>query len=235
VTKSGLGYRLVWGKFLFSSLLFSARALALPELVVDEDIALAKQTVKCCKMPGPCVELPAQACKSAPAPMPPPPPVQRDPVVEREDAMMLSEFGVSYFPRETLRGQVASAIFGGYTSVFVGSVEGEYAQEMPDPISGLWTIMTWCQVRVVKTFKGEVRPGDVVTVLYYGGAISRDRQFWPHHRARCSPFDIQYVATVEHLPGVVQTDEVLSQSLQPWDGRWEDRDVVQMTKAMVRP
>jgi hypothetical protein len=120
VTKSVLGYCPSWGKV---SLLFSASALALPEPVIDEDGELAKQTVKCCNL-GSCVEQPAsQGCKIPPPPTPPPAAQQRDRVVEREDAMDIKEFGRAYFPRETLRGQVASAVFGGYTSVFVGAVE----------------------------------------------------------------------------------------------------------------
>ena len=127
----------------------------------------------------------------------------------------------------TMRGKLATSLLHPfYSSVIIGSIEGEYPVEMSHPDSAAdapATIMTWCQIRVLRSYRGDLRAGELVTVLFDGGALAPNYQVWRSHTPRCLPFDEGIFTLYEHgaFPGLLRPSEggtvSYLQYAQPWE------------------
>ena len=151
--------------------------------------------------------------------------------------MALKEFGHGGFRwRTTLRGRIATAMtHPAYSAMFRGEIEGEYAEWMPDPTRDrAWTLMTWCSIRVSETFRGTLVRNSQINILYRGGSIDREHQWWPPDGARCLPFDSQIIALVEVAPGVFMPDTAVTTSLEPWDIPPSEHPSVEMAREIAR-
>jgi hypothetical protein len=140
-----------------------------------------------------------------------------------EDQMPLSYFAENAGDWATARARMATALFhGSYMDVFVGEIVGEYPQWMreEEEDGGREVIMSWCQIKVLRVFRGHLKEGEQVNLLYAGGVIAPGVQWWPPHALKCAPFDIQMIGTNER-DGVARP--------APWDGPWEHHHLVEVT------
>jgi hypothetical protein len=183
-----------------------------------EDDQLRRETRTCCE-DGSCVEQAANipCFVHSPAPQINSPQTPRtNRFVAIEDKMSLREFaGDKYLYRHSMRGRIATAMqHRGYIGLYLVDIEAEYADLIDDPDTNgdYLQIMTRCIVRVRETFRGDAQVGDVLEVLYDGGALTRDQQYWPSHSARCMPLDRQILAIVQP-GGIAKADSALTHSL----------------------
>jgi hypothetical protein len=138
-----------------------------------------------------------------------------DPDIRNEDEMPLRAFGEqAYTFRHSLRGRFATALLHpGYQGLYIVDIEGEFAERMPHPDHGYDLIMTRCLLRVRETLRGDVRPGERMEVLYEGGALSREHQYWPRHTPKCMPFDQQLLGVVERPERILRADYAVTVAL----------------------
>ena len=164
-----------------------------------------------CPVPAPVIEPTATV---APAPDP-------------EDELPLEAFRARG-GATTMRGRLATALLHPfYSFVFIGRIEGEYAVELPHPDGApdaAPTIMTWCEIRVLRPFRGALRDGELVTALFDGGALSPEHQVWRSEGPRCLPLDEGIFTLYEHraFPGLLRPSEGGTVSFLQYSEPWED-------------
>lgn len=116
----------------------------------------------------------------------------------REVELPLSAFrGAPYAQLRTTRARYGMLLQNqSAPSIFVGQIEGEFAQHMSHPDDpSAWTIMTTCLVRVIHRIKGTEKVGDVVELLYEGGVVAAGHSRRPAHAPMCLPLDTQLIVT----------------------------------------
>lgn len=128
-------------------------------------------------------------------------------------------------PAATSGGIVVVGAF--YSSVFIGRIEGDHPVELSHPDSAADappTIMTWCLIRVLRSYRGGLQVGELVTVLFDGGAIAADYQVWRSHALRCLPFDEGIFTLYEHrsFPGLLRPSDGGTVSFIRYAQAWEE-------------
>ena len=152
--------------------------------------------IDCCTPGGECTAAPAEEGCRATAPTPPTAPATDDSRRTEETRAPPSWFLTHDAPYMTTRGWLAEALKKrGVEAVFAGTIEGEYAFEGQSS-RWRWGILTWCTIRVEKVWKGDLKPGDTVELLYHGGSLGRGYSSYPSHEPRCLPLDYGVFSTL---------------------------------------
>lgn len=95
--------------------------------------------------------------------------------------------------------------------------------------------MTWCQVRVLRPVRGELREQELVNALYDGGQLAPNYWAWRSHAPRCFPGDEGIFTFYEHpgVPGLLRPSHGGTISYLTSGGTWQDHPLTALVERLA--
>jgi hypothetical protein len=201
----------------------------------DDKPELLRGNITCCDDENSCKTVPASVgCQGKPTQGPKEimglPPEEAAQILQESTAPP-SWFWTAKTPFLTRRGDVANLFRQPIVNnVFIGSIEAEYGF-IGETEGSPRTLVSWCSIRVERVFKGDLRVGERVDILFDGGRLSPGPARYPSEGPRCYPFDFGLYATHD-WNGVLRPIDT-SFSMMSTGRTWQESSLLPMIEELA--